>query len=115
MITKTIYRMKEFITIYISVSVQEFFGIPINCIVRDNKMKMYAQSLCWINGTFTRRGINMTETYVGPILEKDREYQKYYQWIVMILVLQAMLSIIPAKLWKSWERGRISQLCKSLG
>lgn len=56
------------------------------------------------------------DVHAGTILEKDREYHHYYQWIVVILIVQAILFVIPAHLWKSWEGGRISHLCsRSLG
>lgn len=40
--------------------------------------------------------------------------QRYYQWIVIILVLQAALFYIPAFMWKIWENGRLEQLCRNL-
>lgn len=96
----------------------------------------FAETNCWVNGTFTIRNVTKSESQVNrhatirlKILffsfhlvvngratwENVLEYQKYYQWISIILMLQAALFYIPAYLWKSWERGRISQLCNFSG
>lgn len=42
----------------------------------------------------------------------------FYQWICLLLCIQALLFYVPRHLWKTWEAGRLSQLvsdlCKSL-
>lgn len=43
------------------------------------------------------------------------EYQKYYQWVIIVLIIQAVMFYTPAFLWKGWECGRIKQLCDTLG
>lgn len=123
----------------VSVSAQEYFGNPINCKISDSREQSFAETNCWIHGTFTVRKASKSKSTVelmqrnffqtkfsvpfpplpvvdGKVtLEDVREYQKYYQWISIVLMIQAILFYTPAYLWRSWERGRIRQLCRSLG
>jgi hypothetical protein len=48
------------------------------------------------------------------IQEKDRYYQKYYQWIVFVFIGQAMIFYLPSYLWSVWEGGRLKMLCENL-
>jgi len=50
--------------------------------------------------------------YTGDSTKKN--YQKYYQWVAFILVMQAVAFYLPAYLWKIWEGGRIEMLCDGL-
>lgn len=51
---------------------------------------------------------------IGHIPESERSYQKYYQWVVFILALQACMFSVPNFLWKAWEAGRLQSLCDGL-
>ncbi|XP_046398257.1 innexin inx2-like [Ischnura elegans] len=42
------------------------------------------------------------------------EYQKYYQWVGFVLILQAVLFYVPFYLWNLWEGGRIRSLVLSV-
>ncbi|GFS37887.1 innexin shaking-B [Trichonephila inaurata madagascariensis] len=46
-----------------------------------------------------------------------REYfhLKYYQWVYIVLLLQAFLFYIPRWLWKQWEGGKMEILTKDMG
>lgn len=42
-------------------------------------------------------------------------FQRYYQWMAMILIAQALVCYLPAYLWKSFEGGLLRDLCNGLG
>lgn len=42
-------------------------------------------------------------------------WQKYYQWVSIILCFQALLFYLPRYLWKTWEAGRMRLLVTDLG
>ncbi|XP_041375015.1 innexin unc-9-like [Gigantopelta aegis] len=82
------------------VSTKQFAGDPIKCLMGkeyEGSHVDYTHHLCWIGNTY----------YVpfGEILpeeEKEREMKqvKYYQWIPVILLTQALLFKIPNVIWK---------------
>jgi hypothetical protein len=44
--------------------------------------------------------------------ESDDKTTAYYQWVVFVLVLNALLFVLPCKLWKLLEGGTISHFGK---
>ena len=54
---------------------------------------------------------------VGPEISglTERVYLRYYQWIILVLLLQALVFYIPSFLWKVWEGERLKQLCSEVG
>lgn len=45
---------------------------------------------------------------------QERIFLRYYQWVVPVLLLQAIFFYLPAFLWKVWEGGRMKTLCSNL-
>ena len=45
---------------------------------------------------------------------KGAKYHNYYQWVNLLLVLQAFVSYIPWAWWKSSEGGKIGKLTASI-
>ena len=97
---------------------------PIQCIYGGGKDRQkLAETFCWMTGTYINPifmngtiGKNIITYGIGvQSYGKDRKYQRYYQWLVPIMVLQAFIFIVPHMLWKSWENSRVSFLCKSVG
>ena len=41
-------------------------------------------------------------------------YHNYYQWVCLLLVLQACICYVPWALWKQTERGRVGKLVANL-
>ncbi|BFG01312.1 innexin inx5 [Drosophila madeirensis] len=54
---------------------------------------------------------------VGPELPgvSEREYLRYYQWVILLLLVQSLIFIFPSRLWKVWEGQRLKQLCSQVG
>lgn len=47
--------------------------------------------------------------------EENKIYQKYYQWVPLIFIIQAAISYVPAYLWKVADGGLLHKLCDNLG
>ncbi|KAH8400464.1 hypothetical protein KR222_000952 [Zaprionus bogoriensis] len=54
---------------------------------------------------------------VGPEIrgQTQREYLRYYQWVIILLLFQAFVFYFPSCLWKVWEGQRLKQLCSEVG
>lgn len=112
----------------ILVTSRQYLGDPIDCI-SSNDIKSIADKYCWIHSTFTRaallndgkwgyEAVEESEVAPGirPRIENDapRLYHSYYQWVWLVLFLQAGLFYIPYWLWRLWDRGRIKLLVSDL-
>nr|UFA45913.1 innexin 2 [Rhynchosciara americana] len=113
-----IFKMHTKLTVYFLlifsfiISGHSWTGKPIDCFI-DKERKAFADALCWANGTFTIE--NTPELMNGrQIFRQAYHYQRYYQWIVIILMVEAGLFSVPERLWKAWEHGRIQQLSSDL-
>lgn len=47
--------------------------------------------------------------------EEERDYQKYYQWVSLFLIIETLILCIPAYCWKVWEKRTMDRLIGSLG
>ncbi|KAH8421219.1 hypothetical protein KR009_001040 [Drosophila setifemur] len=76
--------------------------------------------------TSLRRLANHNEAYaramsiaegVGPEVrgQTEREYLRYYQWVIILLLFQSFVFYFPSCLWKVWEGQRLKQLCSEVG
>ncbi|EDV46668.1 innexin inx5 [Drosophila erecta] len=54
---------------------------------------------------------------VGPEVrgQTEREYLRYYQWVIILLLFQSFIFYFPSCLWKVWEGQRLKQLCSEVG
>ncbi|XP_073838007.1 zero population growth [Musca autumnalis] len=121
-------------------SAKQYFGDPIFCI-SDMQNINYVNSYCWTMGTFIleywdkgykqwliESNLNKTDpdkidlgrriaAGVGPeeAGETERLYLRYYQWIIMVLLLQSLIFYFPSFLWKVWEGQRLKELCSDIG
>lgn len=106
----------------ILVTSKQFFGEPIHCISHGEKNIDAINSFCWIFGTYTVKnrlkgkiGKDMASFGVGPSVNKsDEMHHLYYQWVCLVLLLQAALFYLPRYLWKVWEGGRLRILAADL-
>ncbi|ULM71648.1 viral innexin 5 [Diadegma fenestrale ichnovirus] len=101
----------------------QFFGEPMNCDFPDYPYHSL-NTYCYIRSTFLNKQ-SLTDAGTGRQLqthlrnpgtaEEDQKiYYGYYQWVFIVLFVQAVLYYIPRLVWKSWEGGRIKMLTGGL-
>jgi len=105
---------------------KQFFGDPIHCNL-DTKhlsLKMF-ESYCFMEETYTLAATNDSnlddaKLYDGSIgqgfsrHDEEHVYHSYYQWVPLVLVLQAAFCYLPWYFWKKSEGGMIGQLLTGL-
>ncbi|KAL3253500.1 hypothetical protein MRX96_054581 [Rhipicephalus microplus] len=107
----------------ILVTSTQYFGEPIDCIQHDSVPANVIRTFCWIHSTFNvPAAFNATVGVDGvphPGIQKYtpdevRRYYGYYQWVCMVLFLQAACFYVPRYLWKCYEQGLIRSLVQDL-
>ncbi|XP_018334617.1 innexin inx2-like [Agrilus planipennis] len=125
------YRLTVIVLVVSSVLIttKQFFGDPIDCEMDGTFNNMF-DTYCWIYNTHIIK--NTLENEILPGLGNYHDHiktetpeaadsdegiikQKYYQWICIVLALQALLFYTPRYIWKNWEGGRLKMLAKDLG
>uniref|UniRef100_A0AAG5D7M5 Innexin n=1 Tax=Anopheles atroparvus TaxID=41427 RepID=A0AAG5D7M5_ANOAO len=128
--TDLVWQLHCRVTVYLLLfatlllSAQQYFGKPIECVTGGGQVTASTMNdFCWIMGTYISKDPNFVldstdlvkiSSKIGHIPEEERSYQKYYQWVVFILAIQAALFTLPNLLWKIWEAGRLQALCEGL-
>lgn len=119
------------------VSVGQFFGDPIDCIVEKDVPEGVMDTYCWIHSTFTlpkkvnsEIGWAVAHPGVGPVdllrptaepggeppvlplqnYQEETVEHRYYQWVVFTLFLQGVMFLFPYQLWKYIEGGKVASL-----
>jgi len=130
------FSVAIFLVFAVLVSAKQYFGDPIDCFVSNPNNKVSIDKYCWIIGTYTSKkgftGEVRSSKKCGDILwrfpgkldemlgmglavaKEDRYNQKYYQWVVFVFILQAIMFFLPSYLWSVWEAGRLDMLCENL-
>ncbi|RXG52790.1 Innexin inx2 [Armadillidium vulgare] len=112
------------ITCSLLVTERQYLGDPIDCITDKVPAEMM-DTYCWIHSTYTvtnlsnaKVGVDIPHPGVAPPLDHyndtERQYHKYYQWVTLVLFLQALMFYIPHYLWKTWERKTLKNLVMHL-
>ena len=101
-------------------SSRHFFGDPIHCHLDHDAISMKVfESYCWMSSTYTlvvdNREDNSSLLHGGVGPGRGREdlgnlHHNYYQWVGLLLVLQAALTYVPWAAWKWAEGGRVGGL-----
>lgn len=94
----------------IIITATQYVGNPIDCITDDIPTHVI-NTYCWIMSTFTlpdafyrQVGEEVAALGVGnPGDFKAQKYYSYYQWVVFVLFLMAILCYTPKALWDAWE------------
>lgn len=104
------------LTFSLLLSAKQYFGVPIQCMA-DLKFLDFVHSYCWTLGTFSLPTVNDQNSIavgVGPYAIEHFTL-RYYQWVVIVLLIEACIYYLPAFLWKFWENKRLEQLCVPAG
>ncbi|XP_054155410.1 innexin inx2-like [Oppia nitens] len=107
------------------VTSSQLFGDPISCIGANDDTQVPEQVLqtyCWIHSTFTlpgalgkQVGVEVAHPGVDTYTPNEkRQYHKYYQWVALVLFLQALGFLTPRYLWKQREAGQVARLVGQL-
>jgi len=100
---------------------RQFFGDPIHCMLGGGSIPLPVfQSYCFMTGTYTLPHVtsNLTSAHPGVstgILnagghEDGTVYHNYYQWVCLLLAVQACACYLPWGIWKGMEGGRVGKL-----
>ncbi|CAO1433495.1 unnamed protein product [Diamesa serratosioi] len=105
------------------ISCKQYFGDPIECIT-TSQYKSQFEIFCWTHGTYINERLLLDKSEIGKHvvnhgIGEDKEgdtyiYQYYYQWVVPILLLEALIFYFPKLLWRSWENGRMQTICSKI-
>nr|ACO10288.1 Innexin inx2 [Caligus rogercresseyi] len=97
-----------------------YIGSPISCMTHAPDTSI-VNNYCWIHGTFTSvANVNKTDGIYPGVNPRgtDRNgneiYHAWYQWVHMVLFIQALLCYFPRWLWESLEGGKIDMLLQDL-
>jgi len=99
---------------------KQFFGDPIHCMLGGGSIPLQVfQSYCFMSGTYTlpnivtnvsaHPGVSTGHVHAGGA-EDGTVYHNYYQWVCLLLVIQASLCYLPWGIWKAVEGGRVGKL-----
>ena len=88
-----------------------YIGNPITCDHQHVPSQAVVEQYCWLHGSYS-----IPEKYhdhFGCKTEPSRSYTEkvttaYYQWVVFVLLLSAILFLLPRKIWKILEGGTIA-------
>eukprot|EP00092_Neocalanus_flemingeri_P022209 GFUD01024088.1.p1 GENE.GFUD01024088.1~~GFUD01024088.1.p1 ORF type:complete len:385 (+),score=43.09 GFUD01024088.1:90-1244(+) len=101
---------------------RQFFGDPIHCMLGGGSIipQPVFQSYCFMSGTYTLPLITSTITSAHPGVntgsinaggaEDGTVYHNYYQWVCLLLVVQACVCYLPWGTWKWVEGGMVGKL-----
>lgn len=132
------YRFTVMLLLVFSVLVttKQYFGDPIKCDTTSGSKDLQStvETFCWIYGTYTLSDFHskysdvnilfVTVQFVsidteapglGNEVGREQTWHLYYQWVAVVLLLQAFFFYIPFYLWNMWEEGRIKKLVENLG
>ncbi len=87
----------------ILVSTKQYVGDPISCWVPaqfTDSHEVYTNKICWVSNTYY---LPFAQTKI-PKRDEAKKSIGYYQWIPMVLVLQASLFYVPGIFWRILSR-----------
>uniref|UniRef100_T1J585 Innexin n=1 Tax=Strigamia maritima TaxID=126957 RepID=T1J585_STRMM len=97
---------------------KEHFGKPINCGPPPPSLTQeLIENFCRTRSTFTLVNSQFNDPHLGVnTVQEDTPiiYHKYYQWVWLVLSLQAAMFYFPHYVWKTIDNGRMSCMVKGL-
>lgn len=126
-----VFRLHHQLTVLILVAfavvvtTKQYVGDPIDCDRSSGVPGGVINVYCWIHATYSVKSLFANadgKRIVYPGVgngadftnESDVKYHKYYQWVCLVLFLQALFFYIPRWLWKAWEGGKLKMMVQSL-
>ena len=110
-----VYTVNILIISTVLVSSVQLVGHPIHCWCPAEftvSLEEYTRSYCWIHNTYS---VPMTKTIPVDIHQRRENEIAYYQWVPIILILQAFLFKLPNVTWKVLNGCcglRLDKICK---
>jgi len=98
---------------------RQYFGDPIHCHVGGHIPLNVFQSYCFMTATYTLpRMVTNSSSHPGVSTgvvnaggeEEGTVYHNYYQWVCLLLAVQASICYLPWAVWKGIEGGRVGKL-----
>jgi len=98
---------------------RQYFGDPIHCHVGGHIPLNVFQSYCFMTATYTLpRMVTNSSSHPGVSTglvnaggeEEGTVYHNYYQWVCLLLAVQASICYLPWAVWKGMEGGRVGKL-----
>lgn len=98
------------------VGASQYFGQPIICSHQTEINGDLIEAYCWIHGSRHVQGIlqdssNCISVIDSPGDEHENKFTIYYQWVVFMLGLNALIFRIPHLVWKIGEGELLKQFC----
>jgi len=135
-ISNWVFRMHKFTCAFLLccsalTTSKQFFGSNIHCMLGSSDVPTALfESYCFMKSTFTHahsyhpnrtvhsNGHSQPGISTGAVgasgAEKDSIHHNYYQWVCLLLVVQAAMCYLPWQWWKLVERGRVGRLVEKV-
>lgn len=100
-----VYTVAMFVIFTVIVSSGQFFKDPIQCwnpAEFKDHMESFTKWNCWVKNTYY---IPMSDSIPDDTQERKEAEITYYQWVPLILLLQAFLFKFPNVLWRIFNSG----------
>uniref|UniRef100_T1J998 Innexin n=1 Tax=Strigamia maritima TaxID=126957 RepID=T1J998_STRMM len=93
----------------ILITSREQFGKPISCGPPPPSLTTeLLENYCWTKSTFA------LDTAITNNKQNVTFHHTYYQWVWLVLILQAIMFYLPHYIWKTIDNQRISHIVKGL-
>lgn len=94
------YSVSLLVTFSLIVSTKQFVGEPIKCWCPAHfteSHRDYANTICWLSNTYY---VPFEEGVPTDIGVKSRPKISYYQWVPLVLLIEALMCFIPCLIWR---------------
>ena len=99
----------------------QFISDPIHCADIPGVSSKVVENFCWIHPTYSvtnamtgQVGKDFAYPGIAPGSVADKRHVGYYQWVSLVLFLQAVMFAIPTLLWKRHSHKLIQTLIQNL-
>lgn len=103
------------------VTAKEYFGSPIQCYALKSPIPQNVlNTYCFFMATYSvtkhnQTGIRVVYPGVGQHDEGDDvKYHSYYQWVPIVLFLQALSFYFPRFIWRNFEGGLFTSILQGM-